>query len=749
MHTDPGRDPGTQHRHILRWAPTEARARGFPPRQAPIDLLEASDASCLILLGGPGSGKTWEVNRYREALRARGEWVDLIAGRNLGQLPDIAANLPVGTIDRWKGDGGTWRLIIDGVDEIGSEQGAKRLLASLDALQAAASPGGLLRVVMTCRTAAWSSTLDEAIAGTWPAESVLKLAIEPLSDQDVRDGVAGVEPDPSRREHLTRLLLDESLRSIAGRPLLLSMLLANYRADGVLPDSRGALFQVAVETMLVKASVPGPVLDLSQKLLLAARIATACTFSGMRRLASGTASNTDDCIVVNSIAGGSEPSSLGSFAVSPAGLVQVLGSGLFIEVRSGVYEFRDRALCEFLTARYLVAHRLSSEEVMSLLAVREVDGPGGVAPQLHEVAAWAAAMMPNLFEVLVRREPEILLKSDAAVMSPSDRARITAAVLDRIGEDDLLERRDALVPLFARFDNEELAGQVERIIVDAEAPGPVRMVAIDIAAHTGKTALLPTLLSIAADASADVLVCTWAVLGVSRLGTESDIGALARILSGDLSRDIDDRLRGALLLACWPKHLRFGQLLNALTPIGQRDHIGTYSLFLRRLRIPDLTPDEAQQAVEWLRSRAAAAGEWDDGLQFVANRLFWAIAVKIEARDVRSALAELVAEVGFELSKVLTLDREEGEGWPDGTHARTALVIETLERKPRPNPLHERASALHPRSRAAGGRLWISHLTPACGCAHSLVDRADHRLPLRGEADRWPHVGVGNRGGSA
>lgn len=699
MSSDPDQPNTFNFRFSRRWCPADSQARlgpfASPATRAAecVDLTEVSDVPCVVLLGEPGAGKTWELRRLFDELLKRGERVDYIAARAIASHPDPKVHLPAESLRQWARHGRPWHVLIDGVDEIGAgdSNAAALLNAFLDELQVGAGPDRLLSVVMTCRTAAWSAELDEAVERRWATESTLKLALEPLDEAEINIGIATVERDPVKRTHLARLLLDDNLRSIAGRPLLLRMMLQRYHTDGVLPEDQSALFRGAVEALLGAARF-GSDLDTSQKLLLAARIAAASTFSGLMRLASGIASDAAHCLFVNRIAGGTESSPRGTFAVTPAALIAVLESGLFIQIDHGIYEFRDRSFREFLTALYLVDHRLSPDQMMSLLAIEEVDGPGGIAPQLQEVAAWAAAMTPALFDVLIAREPDILLKSDATAMKPADRSRLTAAVLQRFASEDLLDRRGALVPLFVRLDHQELAGQLNSIIANVSAPRHLRIIAIDIAEITGQTSLISTLLATATDDSSDVLVRTWAVRAVGKLSPDA-IASLAPILAGDLSSDGEDRLRGALLRLCWPTHITFDQLLNALTPPKQRNHIGTYFLFLRRLRFINLRPHETIAAIDWLRSRLAAAAERGNGLRPVMNRLFWAAAANIHLEEIKSAFANLIIDAGSELPHILASDREDDENWSKNAKARSALVAETIRRSR--DPVRSTSVLLH------------------------------------------------------
>jgi len=52
-----------------------------------------------------------------------------------------------------------------------------------------------------------------------------------------------------------------------------------------------------------------------------------------------------------------------------------------------------------------------------------------LVPQLREIAAWLAAMRPDVFREIIKIEPEVLLRSDLAAVGEKDRATFVETIL--------------------------------------------------------------------------------------------------------------------------------------------------------------------------------------------------------------------------------------------------------------------------------------------------------------------------------
>lgn len=666
------------------WIPFESLAQGEPsahstlvePSQNAVALRDLTDTPCLVLLGEAGMGKTHEVEGLAALLRRQNQQVDLLQGSDPALKESLEALLQSEHQRRWSEDDCPWHILIDGIDEIGRAPVVpEQLLGNfLDRLFASNRKITFLRIVMTCRTAAWTEALDQLIEERWPAGSFMKLVLEPLSELDIRNAIELAGPQGTEREHLSAQLLDQRLRPMAARPLLLTQMLRIFRADHSLPTGQADLLQRVVEAALSGPDEP----DVDRRLAVVGRLAAASTLANLARLTTAPGAADPRLLSVPRIAGGVEPSGDGRVIATPALLSRCLHSALFVEVEPKIFEWSHRSFSDYLTARYLAEHRLSADQILSLLNVQEVGGPGGIAPHLLEVAGWTAAMVQPFFTALLERQPDVLLQSQAAVLDPYDRARLAAALLTRFASGDLIDQYQQISPLLGRLDHPGLADQLQPVMADRGRTPLERIAAIDIATATGTDELNPILVDVAADPRSDGHIRALAARAALKLGGEQSAATMAPILAGDLSSDTEDRLRGVLLAACWPDHLTFRTMLGALTVPKQSDFIGSYQLFLYRFAPPEMTVEHAIEGLSWLQRRLDLDHGNHGRLLPVMAKLFWASISKVEDPAVRKAVAGFIVAADHEVTEIVSADRAMPAPWPDDSQARCDLVAEVL-----------------------------------------------------------------------
>jgi hypothetical protein len=256
----------------------------------------ADDCSRLVVLGEPGSGKSW-VARYLAIRSADASLANLDERRPITAEADSTnsdaetAEIPLFArasavldapdhLSPWESltraaigplkdligaDGvealrarldrhlGRYLVILDGLDEAVRYANADRIDSLLS------TPGRKIRIILTSRPAAWR--LQVSIDPTLPSSGKVQQAVvhlEPLTDPEVRSNVAAIlsgRPN-SQSTLLDRLDEDEQLASLAKNPLACLMLCAwAFRLES-LPLSRTELYS-GVVAMLVKTTWRG------------------------------------------------------------------------------------------------------------------------------------------------------------------------------------------------------------------------------------------------------------------------------------------------------------------------------------------------------------------------------------------------------------------------------------------------------------------------------------------------------------
>jgi formylglycine-generating enzyme required for sulfatase activity len=273
--------------------------------ERPLLLTEAlSRHKQLVLLGGPGSGKSSFLRHLAVAL-ARAEDADLPGGWSAGRLLPLYASL--GAFAAWTQQPNTgsldgpslWRYLLamaqeyglDGLDEPlkrAFRQGG--LLLLLDGLDEVADPllrAGVARAVaalaeaggyvaVTCRVRSFEGAVAEPFAN-WGAPATLapfslgqmRHFVEAWYLRSAAHGAIDGDEAGQRVQELTdRLVRLPNLRDLGQTPLLLTIMTILHYYEGKLPEDRADLYEDLVQLLLTRwtvqrreAGAPPPLLD--------------------------------------------------------------------------------------------------------------------------------------------------------------------------------------------------------------------------------------------------------------------------------------------------------------------------------------------------------------------------------------------------------------------------------------------------------------------------------------------------------
>src|ERR1700722_6851911 len=151
-----------------------------------------------------------------------------------------------------------------------------------------------------------------------------------------------------------------------------------------------------------------------ERLLIAARLAACAILSNRHTIWTGVYSGVapDTVLAIQEIAGGEEQYLGARFRVTENELKQVVESGIFIRLASNLYTWAHLSFAEFLAGYYLASKADGAQRILQILSTR-IDAAQRLAPQMREVAAWSAALLPDLFDRILKAEPILLINSDA------------------------------------------------------------------------------------------------------------------------------------------------------------------------------------------------------------------------------------------------------------------------------------------------------------------------------------------------
>ena len=115
--------------------------------------------------------------------------------------------------------------------------------------------------------------------------------------------------------------------------------------------------------------------------------------------------------------------------VTESVVLDLVGTALFSSRGPQRMGWAHQTYAEFLAAFYLDQKSVADSRVRQLFS-HPGDPDDNVPPQLHEPAAWYAALKPAFFSLIASREPGILLRSDVAALSPDNKRLLIESILD-------------------------------------------------------------------------------------------------------------------------------------------------------------------------------------------------------------------------------------------------------------------------------------------------------------------------------
>ena len=628
---------------------------------------QISTKASLILLGEPGTGKsTALLDEYDSAAasapstRDQALWVDLRSYQTDQRLHEHV--FESATVKSWKEGRNRLHLFLDSMDEalLRIDNIASVLLTEFKDL-----PVSRLNVRIACRTADWPGDLESEFEQVWGKDAVGTYELAPLRRADVEK--AAKEKDLDAASFLGEVLRCNAV-PLAIKPVTLEFLLNIYKRNASFPLTRAELYaegcRLLCEDTRQSRRPPkaGNELSADQRLKVASRIAGATILCN--RNAIWTDVDRGDVpmedIPIRDLLhtpefGNGEPTGPGEHEIW-----QSLNTGLFSSRGSSRLGWSHQTYAEFLAARFVIEHKLTPNQIFSLILHED----GKVIPQLHEVAAWLASMVSDLFRLLMKKDAEFLLRSDAATADAKDRYDLVDNLLALFEEEQLLDFDWELRKRYQKLKHPRLAEQLEPYIGDNQKGVIVRRVAINIAEACTVQSLQSKLAQISLDQSEVHEIRSAAAFAVLQIGDGSAKKALRPLALGACGLDQDDDLKGCGLAASWPDFLSATELFEALTPEKQPHRYGMYSSFLRRDLAKQLNEPDLPVALKWAAERS--------GLLDPLNPLT-AIADKIAAKALDHI--DNVA-VGHALAEVLSVWTGQAfhTRWPQESKLRTKLV---------------------------------------------------------------------------
>ena len=575
----------------------------YNPDLVTFDCIEAT--SCLALVGEPGIGKSHAMGAAQKAIddkirkgSDKALWLDL---RSFGSEDRLVRQLFESRVfQSWTKAKHCLHLFLDSLDEC---------LLRIDTLSAllidelSKYPVERLYLRVACRTADWPEGFEQGLRRLWGTDQVSVYELAVLRRKDVIEAAEANNLDAGA-------FLSEIDRAqavpLAIKPITLGFLLNTYRRIRALPSTQLELYFEGCRLLCDETSKSRRdarlrgTLSAKQRMAIAARIAAVTVFANRFAIWTGVEQGDvpDVDTTVRELSGGNESVGGNQFEVTEAAVRETLGTGLFSSRGSSRMGWAHQTYAEFLAAQYLIQHRMTRPQMMSLI-VHASDREGRLVPQLHETAAWLSRMEPDVFREIMKTDPEVLLRSDVATADVRDRAALVDALLSLYVQEKSFGRDLEIPSGYRKLDHPSLAEQLRPYICDRTKGHVVRRVAIEMAEASRLQTVQHELVDVALDPSESISIRLEAASAVAMIGSREAKAKLKPLAKGEAGDDPEDRLKGWGLKAVWPERLTAKDLFGLLSPPKRESFIGEYQTFLTHDLLEHLEPSDLPTALEW------------------------------------------------------------------------------------------------------------------------------------------------------
>ncbi len=304
-------------------------------------------------------------------------------------------------------------LVIDALDEVGGQREGDAVDLVLRRLGELDYP----RFILSCRVADWrSATGLEAIREQYPEEP-LELHLMPFDDTDALVFLGSILGEESAKQVVSHFNV-RGLRGLLGNPQTLE-LVARVAGTGALPESRGALFESAIEVLRVehRGERIGDQLPRENALSAAGAAFASLILSG-----NGT-------IVRNAQANGAEGELLlTELKVLPGAeeVEMILGTRLFKAEGADCFSYWHRRIGEYLGARWLA--KLADNKRKRKRLLNLFHGHGLVPASLRGLHAWLAKDPQLAPEVIAADPMGVIEYGDADALTPKQARALLQAL---------------------------------------------------------------------------------------------------------------------------------------------------------------------------------------------------------------------------------------------------------------------------------------------------------------------------------
>ena len=592
------------------------------------------ETPCLILLGEPGMGKSWEWKQLQQKT-ADG----LHCFFNLGdissadQLATRIERKPA--VKQWLAQADTtlW-LWLDSFDE-----GLLRERKLAQALRELIEewPKERLRFRILSRTATWpeffTQQLLELFADQPDRKGVQKLHLAPLTQAQVQEAA---ETEGIVAGDFFTAVKHADAVAMAIRPVTLRLLFGLWLAGefgGTIRRSKGELFaagcrRLCEENWDAERTRPDDY-DPDIRLRVAAHLALLMVFGNRQTLLfyepEGQAGERE--LLLREVVGETTlPGTKPEFVLGQPLVKQVLEhTSLFAPTPKQAF-WAHQAYADFLAAWALHDAQVPLPQLRNLF--RSTVPDAGVVPALRDTAVWLASLSPEFAAALVEMDALTAIRADGLTATDTQREQLVNDLFMLIQERHLYPYR--VEPYLGRLMHPGLAAQLAAPLTDQTISPEARRLVNRLIEHCALRELIPLLIQQALDVTVAFAMRSSALRQLVHLADTTTCQQLRPLITAIPTEDDDDEFRGNLLFLLWPNHLSAYELTSLLTPLKNSSHIGIYHRFfdsnLSTVLKDNITVQHLPTLLCWILRRATARPNGDRTVFESVTRLILSIA---------------------------------------------------------------------------------------------------------------------------
>ncbi|CAJ3823045.1 Uncharacterised protein [Burkholderia pseudomallei] len=582
------------------------RAFSNPQLRTTAEVANASPVT--ILLGEPGSGKSFELDLLRKQLETSGDravqFLDLGRHAHPGTLEAALRRILKSCID----DNAATVLFLDALDEC--RVNIKRAETVLENVLYDVTPS-TLHIFIACRTPAWPATFEEMLRTHWKGrEDVGVFEIAPHSRKQVCERL---------REHCIdeddffKALQHSRAYGLSLQPLGLQFLISQFEDEAEFSTTRWDLYEKGCSALLRerKRRLEDGALSLPnthQRLQLAGLMAacallTNCTdfvLDGEGKVPQGEAA----CLSAEQL--NAIPLLFHDNEWHPGRehCDEILQSGLFVTKSSGVFTFAHRTYAEFLAARFVESLGLSVEKVTQLLTLP--DGTGRLVQQLREFAGWMTHGNRQILEFLLGSDPAFIFDSNVPMADGEGVANAFDELTELVRRYKFPIYELSLIRSYGRLAHPGLSDKLRAIVANRGEVSTLRQFAADVASASGLVNEIAELVDIALNESENYEVRQHAANAIRDAGALELKCRLLPLMKGSHVSDVDDELKGIALHCALDANASVASLISHLEEERNPHYSGAYASGIRRVENADIVQSDIIPLIRWLRHQLAA-----------------------------------------------------------------------------------------------------------------------------------------------